>query len=97
MLMSVFCVYDSAISTWMNPLFCRNKGEMLRHFIDAVNDPQSKFAKHPTDYVLFELGTWNDDSCLFDLLKAPVRLGVAMEFLKAQADSIMPKPEKLQV
>ena len=57
MLLSVFSVYDTAISTWRLPMFARAKGEIMRWWNDAVNNPQSDFAKHPSDYVLFELGT----------------------------------------
>jgi len=62
MLLGVFAIYDSGISTWMPPIYARNKGEMLRQFMDACNDASSRLAKHPSDYTLFELGTFNDDS-----------------------------------
>lgn len=82
MLLGVFAVYDSAISTWMAPIYMRNKGEALRWWQEICNNPESKVAKHPGDFTLFELGTWEDDKCHFDLLKAPVKLGVAIEFTK---------------
>lgn len=82
MLFTVFSIYDSAISTWLPPIYARNKGEMLRNFADAVSDPQSKLAKHPSDYALFELGTFDDDKCTFSLLKAPIRLCLALDFVK---------------
>ncbi|AZL82742.1 nonstructural protein [Apis mellifera associated microvirus 6] len=82
MLFTVFSIYDSAISTWLPPMYARNKGEMLRNFADAVADPQSKLAKHPSDYSLFELGTFDDDKCIFSLLKTPVRLCMALDFVK---------------
>lgn len=82
MLFTVFSIYDTGISTWLPPIYARNKGEMLRQFIDAINNPESKFSKYPSDYTLFELGTWNDDNCEFTFLKAPIKLGVAIEFVK---------------
>lgn len=88
MLFTMFAIYDSAITTWMPPIYARNKGEMLRQFSDAVADPQSKLAKHPGDYSLFELGTFDDDKCKFDLLKSPVRLCLAMDFVKAPAGGV---------
>lgn len=81
MLFSVFSIYDSAVSSWMPPMYFRNKGEVLRWFAEAVNNSESRLAKHPSDYCLFELGTWNDDTCVFEL-QTPVRLGIAMEFVK---------------
>lgn len=84
MLFTVFSIYDSAVSTWLPPLFARNKGEMLRNFADGVADPKSQLARHPGDYSLFELGTWDDDKCVFTTLKAPIRLCLALDFVKAQ-------------
>lgn len=82
MLYGVFAIFDSAVSTWLPPIYARNKGEMLRQFADAVNNRESTLHKHPGDYALYELGTWDDDKCLFDVLKQPVRLGLALEFVK---------------
>ena len=88
MLFTVFSIYDTAIKSWLPPMYARNNGEMIRNFADAVSDPQSKLAKHPQDYVLFELGTFDDDKCLFSLLKAPVRLCMAMDFVKTPAGGV---------
>ena len=82
MLFTVFSIYDSAISTWLPPIYARNKGEMLRNFADGVADAKSQLAKHPGDYSLFELGTWDDDKCLFTMLKAPIRLCLALDFIQ---------------
>ena len=82
MLLGIFGIYDSGISTWLTPLYFRNKGEALRWWVEQCNNPESKLAKHPSDYTLFELGTWNDDNNNFDLFKAPVKLGLALEYCK---------------
>lgn len=82
MLYGVFSIYDSAIKAWLPPIYAKNKGDMLRQFSDAVNNKDSILAKHPSDYALYEVGTWDDDKCLFDLQKQPVRLGLALEFVK---------------
>lgn len=86
MLFGVFAIYDSAISTWRPPVYARNKGEILRLFVDSVNNPQTDYGKHPADYTLFELGTFDDDKCFFDLFKAPVKLGTALEFVRTPSE-----------
>ena len=90
MLFGIFSIYDSAIATWRPPVYARNKGEILRMFIDSVNNPQTDYGKHPSDYTLFEIGTFDDDKCYFNLHKAPVKLGTALEFLKTPID-VTPK------
>lgn len=82
MLFSVFAIYDGAIKTWLPPIFSRNTGSMLRDFADAVNNGQTNLSKHPSDYALFEIGSWDDDKCVFDLLKTPVKLGLALDYVK---------------
>lgn len=93
MLFTVFSIYDSAVQSWLPPIFARNKGEMLRNFADAVGDSKSQLAKHPSDYALFELGTFDDSKCEFSLLIAPVRLCVALDFVKVP-DVLPSKPLK---
>lgn len=82
MLYSVFSIHDSAVGAWLPPIYAKNKGDMLRQFTDAVNNRESVLFKHPGDYALYEVGTWDDDNCNFNLLKQPVRLGLALEFKK---------------
>lgn len=79
MLYKVFAVYDTGVSVWFPPLYMRSIGEAMRWWIDACNDPQCKFSKHPADYILFDLGSFDDSNCKFDLFEAPVRLSVAIE------------------
>lgn len=88
MLMSIYSVYDSGISTWFPPCFVRNKGEILRWWSETANDSQSKISKHPQDYALFELGTWDDEKCKFDFHKAPLSMGLAIEFVKKEMQDV---------
>lgn len=61
-MMKVFSVYDLKACAYLQPFFSGNAGSAIRAFEDAVEDPKSPIAKHPSDYQLFELGTWDDNS-----------------------------------
>jgi len=52
----MFAVLDKAVMAYMTPFFCRAKGEAIRTFSDAVNDKQSPFFRHPSDFELFYVG-----------------------------------------
>ena len=84
MLMKIFGIYDTGVSTWKPPMFCRSKGEILRWWTEIVNNRETEIAKHPMDFVLFELGSWDDDKCKFSLLSTHVSVGIAIEYLKAK-------------
>lgn len=83
MLLKVYSIYDSKVEAYLPPLFFKSKGEFLRSFGEAVNDPKSTISKYPSDYTAFELGSWDDCKCIFDLYKVPVSLGLALEFIKS--------------
>lgn len=55
----------------------------MRSFQEAVNDSRSSINKHPGDFTAFEIGSWSDDTCSFEIYSAPVSLGVAVEYVKS--------------
>lgn len=70
----VICsIYDSVSEHWHNPLVFQSKGQAIRAFADAVNG-DTDFSKHPTDYSLFALGTFNGKTGAVVLESAPVSL-----------------------
>ena len=82
MIYKIYSVYDSKAEAYMQPSFMSAKGAALRSFTDAVNDSSHIFGKHPEDYSLFELGSFDDCSASFNLYASPQSLGVGIEFIK---------------
>lgn len=76
----IFTVYDNAVKAYLPPMFLRTRGEAIRAVTEALRDPNHQFAKHSPDYVLFELGEFDDTTGLCDLHSAPESLGVLTEF-----------------
>ena len=79
----VYSIFDSKIEAFLQPFCAQTKGQAIRMFTDSVNDPQTMFSKHPEDYVLFELGSWFDDSGRYAVHTAPVSIGIAIEFKRS--------------
>lgn len=64
MIHSVFSVHDAKADAFLPP-FILPKTEMAqRVFSDCVNSPDHQFGKHPEDYTLFHLGTFDDENGL---------------------------------
>ncbi|QXP07990.1 MAG: nonstructural protein [Arizlama microvirus] len=82
MKMSMFTVYDSKAEIYLQPFFLQSRGEALRSWDDVVNDAKSQFNKHPTDFTLFEIGTYDTNKATFDVYQAKISLGSANEFKK---------------
>lgn len=58
----MFSIHDKAIAAYSSPFYARAKGEAIRSFIDAVNDPKTPYHANPTDYSLFFMGEFDDGS-----------------------------------
>lgn len=67
----VFSVYDSKAESYLPPFFARNRASAIRSFTAAVLDPGSDLNRFPEDYVLFDLGKWDDESAQFSLFDSP--------------------------
>lgn len=70
---SVCSVLDIVSQQYGRPFFTLNEGSAIRGFTDEVNQPNesSVLYKHPNDFQLFVLGTFDDSNCKFELLDVP--------------------------
>lgn len=86
MIIQAYTVYDAKTEVHMRPWYALTDGEAVRIFSDAVNDPQSPYYKHPQDFHLFAIGSFDDSNATFDNRDAPVNLGGAYTF-KIEAEN----------
>ena len=56
------------------------KGQAIRALTEAVNTSDHNFHKYADQYVLFELGSFDDSSGCFELYSNPKSIGVCSEF-----------------
>lgn len=63
MKLKIFTIYDVKSETYLQPFYMKTKGEAIRGFYEALNDPQTTFAKYPADFTLFEIGEFDDLDC----------------------------------
>lgn len=81
MIRKVFAVWDAKVETFGAPMLLTTNGEAIRTFIDVIKDPQTMISKHPEDYSLFELGSYDTITGKFENVQAPIPLGGAREFV----------------
>lgn len=74
MILRVFAVRDSAVNLFMPPIFLRSDGEAKRA-LRLTLDGDHAFAKSPSDYSLWCLGEFDEETGTFhDLLGKPIML-----------------------
>lgn len=69
----VVSIRDSALAAYMRPYFCPTTGVAIRAFQDAMKKDQEMYS-HRDDYVLFKLGTFDEESGKFDNMDSPEQL-----------------------
>jgi len=62
MIHKMYSVFDSKAETHTPPFYDHAEGRAIRTFSDCCNDPGHQFGKHPEDYTLFLIGTFDDDT-----------------------------------
>ena len=55
-------IRDVKAEAWLTPMFFQANAQAIRSFGDAVGDRNSEFGKHPEDYNLYCLGSFDDQT-----------------------------------
>lgn len=96
MILKAFAVYDVKAEVYGRPFFLATKGLAIRSFADAAQDKNLDIGKYPSDYTLFEIGTFDDSCGMLKPLDANVPLGTALEYLREQPEWREQMPESGQ-
>lgn len=81
MILIVCAVRDSAINAFMRPFYVPAVGAAVRSFNDEVNRKDSELGAHASDYELFELGEFFEETGTFSMLSEPRSLARAKDFV----------------
>jgi len=88
MLMKVFSVRDMKTEAFLQPYFSPTVGSALRAFGDACGKSDSPFYLHPNDYVLFEIGSYDDGTGSLDKLITVKMIACAADFVEKMRPKI---------
>lgn len=79
-------IWDIKTAAYLPVFFVRAPGEAMRHFMDAVGDGKSPMSRHPEDYELYQLATFDDVDGTFTPDVQALMSGEAAKFVdKGQA------------
>ena len=84
MFLELYSIRDAKAEAYGNPFTQKTKGEALRSFMTAVNDPKTTLHQYPEDFDLYQIGTWNDQNGKIDHLETPKHLAKAIEYVENQ-------------
>lgn len=93
----VCTVLDMVAKQYGRPFFTVSTGSAIRGFSDEVNTPheQSVLYKHPNDFQLYCIGTWDDETGRFTLDDVPSLLVSGSQVrVREEATAQAPTPLK---
>lgn len=94
MMLKMYSVFDSKAAAFLPPFFMHTDNVAKRTFSDCANDPQHMFSKHPEDYTLFCLGSFDDVTGVVSVKSQHDNLGLAaihkMEYIGPDPATIRP-------
>lgn len=85
-LVNMYAVYDSVADIFMPAFTCENHAKAIQGFGDAANDPKGVIIKHPSDYSLYFLGTYNQRSA--ETINNRQFLATAKDLLKVDLSKV---------
>lgn len=81
MVQIMMSAYDEKAQVYLPPFCCKTEGEGRRMFGDAVQEPGSVLSRHPSDFSLYIVGSFNDSSGAVVVPGVPEFVCKATEFV----------------
>lgn len=76
----IFAIYDNKAEAYMQPFYATTVGLALRIFADNVGNPETIMHKNPNDFVIFEIGSFDDQTGELVNYETNKNLGMAIEY-----------------
>lgn len=85
--LKIFSVRDSKTEVFLAPHFLAHTGQAIRSFTEAANNPDTQLCKYPSDFTLFELGEFDQETGVVTCYPHPNNLGQADNYKRKPSDS----------
>ncbi|QGH72836.1 MAG: DNA binding protein [Microviridae sp. ct0DW36] len=85
MIYHIFSVFDYGAEHYMTPFYVENEKLAVRMFSDICQDSDSAIARHPSDFSLFCLGSFNNCSGDFNIHPQPELVSKAVSFVDSRS------------
>lgn len=83
----VFAVQDVAAGIYLPPFVAHTEALAMRLFGDLCREPGHDFNRHPGDYTLFRIGTYDDATGVMTS-EAAVSFGNGMQHVQPQLEAV---------
>lgn len=68
MIVNAYSIFDTKSLVYSNPFYAVTDGAAIRIVSDAANDMNTSLGKHPADFILYKVGSFNDGNAVLQNL-----------------------------
>ena len=77
MILGIFSVRDAKADCFTRPFVDHNDQTALRAWLQACRDPDTQFNKHPEDFTLYQVASFDDQTGVVTSFELPALIGQA--------------------
>lgn len=71
MLINAYVIFDKKAAVYNKPFYLLNDEIALRSASDLLQDNNTDIARHPEDFILFKIGTYDDTTAILKQTSSP--------------------------
>lgn len=90
MITNAYAIFDNKALIYNVPWFQPTHGAATRLLADLVNDMGTTIGRHPGDYVLYQVGTWDDSKGVLTPISPLVHVMDAIALVRLTPDLFQP-------
>lgn len=80
----MYTVHDSKAGAYLQPFYARQNGEAIRSFAEACNQKDHNFYKFASDFTLFEIGEFDEQTGVITPMLVPLTLGNGVDYKQSE-------------
>lgn len=84
MQLKAFCLLDTKVQAFHAPFFMAHVGHAIRACSELAQDMSTTVGRHPADFMLFEVGTFDDQTGSLSASATPINHGPVLAFIPNQ-------------
>ena len=77
----VYSVFDVAADSYLQPFLVHTDSVAVRQFEELVNDKEHLFGRHPTDFILFHIGVFDQATGMYAQVGQHIKLAQGHELV----------------
>lgn len=75
---NIYTIFDSKANAYIRPEYRRSDEEMFAAIYETAKNPESGFHKHPDDYTVYRLGTFDEENAVIEYT-GPQAIGTVLD------------------